>query len=357
MIKNDVITVGLIGLGQMSGGHRKMISEIEHFQMGALCEVNEEILHQIGDEEGVSKEKRFTDMEALIADPDVDAVVSVVPNHLHARVIELCIYYQKPLMAEKPFTLDFNEAENLTALYEKQPIPVMVGFSYRYVASFRYAKKLIAENKIGPIRHIAIRYLQSGGAALFEKPYAWRFNKAVSGTGALGDLGAHMIDSARLFVGEFRAVSALMETFITKRKDPVSGETKTVDVDDFTSFQAVLENNVIGNFVTTRNAVGSGNQHEVTIYGDYGTIHVNCERPNEIDICVRDEKDEEGARPVFKTEIVPDSYRKQQFQDFADLVTGNEQPNTPTFYDGYQNQKVLDRIIQSAETGQTVKVD
>jgi predicted dehydrogenase len=145
--------------------------------------VNEALLMKIGDEEGVSHEKRFNDMESLIADPDVDVVISIVPNHLHAKVIKLCIQYQKPIMAEKPFTLYFAEAEKLAVLYAKQPIPCMVGFSYRYVPSFRYAKKLLEENKIGVIRHIAVRYLQSFGAPLFEVPYAWRFNKAVTGQG------------------------------------------------------------------------------------------------------------------------------------------------------------------------------
>lgn len=354
MIKNEVVTVGLIGLGGMANAHRRMISEVKQLELGALCDVNEALLMKIGDEEGVCHEKRFNKMESLIADPDVDVVISIVPNHLHAKVIKLCIQYQKPIMAEKPFTLNFAEAEKLAVLYEKQPIPCMVGFSYRYVPSFRYAKKLLEENKIGVIRHIAVRYLQSFGAPLFEVPYAWRFNKAVTGTGVLGDLGAHMIDSARYFVGEFHSVSALMQTFIQERKDPISGEMKEVDVDDYASFQAILENNVIGNFVTTRNAVGSGNQHEVTIYGDYGTIHVNCERPDEIDICIKDETDN---RPTFKTQVVPESYKRQQLQDFADLVTNNQQEGTPTFYDGYQNQKVLERIIQSAESGQSVKVD
>jgi predicted dehydrogenase len=141
---------------------------------------------------------------------------------------------------------------------------------------------------------------------------------------------------------------------VNERKDPNSGEMKTVDVDDYASFQAVLENDVIGNFVTTRNAVGSGNQHDVTIYGDYGTIHISCERPDEIDICL---KDELGEKLVFKTEKVSEIYQKNQLQDFADLVKNNQQQGTPTFYDGYQNQKVLERIIQSAETGKTVTID
>jgi predicted dehydrogenase len=354
MMKDQVVTVGLIGLGGMANAHRRMISELDQLSLVALCDVNKDLLKKIANEEGISEEMCFHKMEALISHPDVNAIISIVPNHLHAKVIELCIHYQKPVMAEKPFTLNFAEAEKLAVLYEKQPIPCMVGFSYRYVPSFRYAKALLEENKIGTVRHIDVRYLQSFGAPLYEVPYTWRFNQSISGTGALGDLGAHMIDSARYFIGEFQSVSALLKTFIHERKDQMSGEMKKVDVDDYASFHAILEDNVIGHFVTTRNAVGSENQHEVTIYGDNGTIHVNCERPNEIDICV---KVAANNKPAFRTYDVPENYKRQQLEDFVDVVTFNPKQGTPTFYDGYQNQKVIEKILQSAERGQAVIID
>ncbi len=223
MTVNNVIKVGLIGLGGMADAHRRMISELDQLQLSALCDVNDELLNKVGEEEGIGNEKRFNEMESLIQDPTVDAVISIVPNDLHAKVLELCIRHQKPIMAEKPFTLNFKEAEYLAELYEKTPIPCMVGFSYRYIPAFRYAKKLLEENKIGTLRHLEVRYLQSFGAPIFDVPYLWRFNKVVTGTGALGDLGAHMIDSARFLVGEFKSVSALMRTFVPERRDPATG--------------------------------------------------------------------------------------------------------------------------------------
>ncbi|TLS36502.1 Gfo/Idh/MocA family protein [Pseudalkalibacillus caeni] len=354
MIKNDVIKIGLIGLGGMANAHRTMISELDQLDIGTLCDVNEELLNTVGDKEGIDQKKRFNDMEALISDGDVDAVISIVPNHLHAKVIELCIKHQKPILAEKPFTLNFEEAEELKMRYEKQPIPCMVGFSYRYTPSFRYARELIQQGKIGRVRHVAVRYLQSFGAPIYEMPFVWRFDKPYTGTGALGDLGAHMIDIARYMIGEFQSVSAMMDTFVHERKSPVSGEMKEVQVDDYASFMAVLDNNIPANFITTRNAIGSGNQHEVTVYGDLGTLHVNCERPYEIDICIIENK-EEGAS--FVTKKVSDKYKRQQLQDFADLVAGAKQEGTPDFYDGYQNQKVLERIIESAESGRMIQID
>lgn len=354
MASNRIVNVGIIGLGGMANEYLRNISIIDSIKVSAICDVNQKLLNIIGEQEGVSQDKRFKNIEEITASPEVDAIISVVPNNLHAKILELCILYQKPIMAEKPFTLNFEEAENLNLLYQKKPIPCMIGFIHRYTPSFQYAKKLLEANTIGKIRHIDVRYHQSFGTPLFNVPYLWRFNKTITGTGALGDLGAHMIDSARFFIGEFRSISALMKTFVDKRRDPITGEERHVDVDDFTSFQAILENDVVGNFVTTRNAIGASNQHEVTLYGDYGTLHVSINRPNEIDIFVRNKSNE---NPVLTTEKVPETYNKTILNDFAELILNKKSQNTPNFYDGYKNQKVIDRIIYSAEKGHFVKVD
>src|SRR5690554_2994197 len=152
MKSSKVFNVGIIGLGGMAYAHRHAISKLSSLRIVAICDVNAQLLEAIGEQEGVSEEKRYQDMEALVADPAVDAVISIVPNHLHAKVIQTCIRYQKPIMTEKPFTLNFEEAEQLLSMYEKEPIRCMVGFSYRYIPSFRYAKQLMEENTIGKIR-------------------------------------------------------------------------------------------------------------------------------------------------------------------------------------------------------------
>jgi len=349
----SVVRVGLIGLGGMSNYYRNLISSIDTIQLVAVCDVNQVAVDKVAEEVGIGQDGRFTKIEEIIASLGVDAIISVVPNNVHAKIVELCIAHQKPFMSEKPFTLNMEEAEHLKRLYQDHPIPCVIGFIHRYTPSFQYAKQLVAENVVGRIRHLDVKYQQSFGAPFYQTPYLWRFSKEISGTGALGDLGAHMIDSARFFVGEFQSVSALMKTFIEKRTDSVSGEERVVDVDDYTSFQAVLEHGIVGNFVTTRNAVGSSNQHEVTIYGDNGTINVNIERPNEITLCSK----KAGEDPVWETKQVPEEFRgKSLLHDFAAMILKNEVPGMPTFDDGYINQKVIESVIQSAVTGRLVTI-
>ncbi len=111
---------------------------------------------------------------------------------------------------------------------------------------------------------------------------------------------------------------------------------------------------MVGTFLTTRNAIGSGNQHEVTLYGDIGTIHVNCEKPDEVLLSLVDGNELQTTKETLE---VPPGYKRQQLEDFTALLTGQEHDGIPDFHDGYQNQKVLERIIESAEKGQSVNID
>ncbi|AST93423.1 oxidoreductase [Sutcliffiella cohnii] len=344
--------IGLIGLGGMANHHLRLLSELQGVVISALCDVNEEALHTIGDKYDVKVENRFTDYESLIGNGEVDAVISIVPNKYHAGIIKLCIQYGKPIMTEKPFTVTFEEAAELKKLFEKNPIPCMVGFSYRYIPSFRYVKQLLEEEKLGKLRHISVNYLQQWGSPLFNVPFNWRFSKEMSGTGALGDLGSHMIDSARYFVGEFKAVAGMMTTFVEERK--TEGGMQQVDVDDFTSFQATFPNGVMGTFVTSRNAIGAGNQLEVAIYGDKGTVKVCCEQPDDVQVCI---KSEGNLDAPFETVKVPEAFYLNQLQDFIEYVEGKSLKYIPNFEDGYENQKVMEGVIQSAKTGKLVVIE
>lgn len=350
---NRKLNIGLIGLGGMSNYYRNLITKVDALRLMAICDVDSEAVARVGNELGILKEHQFYNMEDIIASPEIDAIIAVVPNHIHAKIVELCIINQKPVMSEKPFTLHMAEAENLKRMYDRKPIPFVIGFIHRYTPSFQYAREILITGKIGAIRHIDVKYQQSFGAPFYNTPYLWRYDKDIAGTGALGDLGAHMIDAARFFVGEFISVAGLMKTLVHKRIDPILNEEQDVLVDDITSFQAELENEVVGSFVTTRNAVGSANQLEVTLYGDQGTINMDIEHPNEIRMCIKDSEME----PVWKTEAVPERHQhKSLLADFAKFIENDRSFNVPTFEDAYINQKVLECVIQSAKIGRFVNV-
>jgi predicted dehydrogenase len=345
--------IGIIGLGGMAQAHiRWMKAEEDRFDFVAISDVNVEALAKVGDQLGIANSKRYDDYKQLIEDPDVDAVISVTPNNIHADIIKVCLQAGKPFMAEKPFTLDFEEAIQLLEMYEQRPVQAMFGFTYRYTPAFRYARELIREGKIGKVRSFSIQYLQGWGAESKKIPYVWRFNKDITGTGTLGDLGSHMIDMARFLFGEFEELSAQLHTIIPERIDPATGNMRKIEVDDFASFQGRLTGDVMGIFQTTRNAVGSGNQHEVSIYGDTGTIHASTLDPEQL-IWIHEEESDQIARVTLD---VPKRCKVTQYADFIAVLEGLSPDGAPVFMDAYRNQELLDAIIRASDTKTVVRL-
>jgi predicted dehydrogenase len=341
---------GIIGLGQMSNGHIRNLLSIDRTAVAAICDVNASALESKGSELGLPEHKRYRNYEELIADPEVDFIISVVSNQYHYGVLKRCIEAGKPVLSEKPFTRSMEEAELLLDLYQQHPIPCMIGFSYRYIPAFQYIKSLLERQEIGHIRHFAAHYLQEENVPMHNHPYTWRFSKEIAGSGVLADIGSHMVDAARFFVGEFRTVSAIMGTFVDERIDPSTNNPVKVDVDDFAGFQGLLDNGAMGTFYTHKNAVGTGNQFKLTIYGDLGTIEACVEQPQTVRLCIR----KGSGEPLFDQTIqLPLKRNRLMLEDFIAYIENPASVNIPTFMDGYRNQKVLQLIMESAVDGVT----
>jgi predicted dehydrogenase len=343
--------IGLIGLGGMANAHINGFKNVPNIKITAICDVENSALEKIGSQLGIPPEKQFKDYHQLIQDAKVDAVISITPNFVHADIMKSCLKAKKPFLSEKPFTMTYEEAEELKQEYEKAPIPSMIGFSYRYTPAFRFARELLKQGEIGDIRSFSVQYLQGWGAAVYNRPFLWRFDKAVTGTGTLGDLGAHMIDLAHYLVGPFQELSANLETFISERKSLTSEDYIKVEVDDFASFQARMSNGAAGVFQTSRNSIGSGNQLEISLYGDRGTIHASTLHPDKV---VLIQMDEESGEVVEKKMDIPHRVKLSQWEDFARMLEGDPSEGLPDFMVGYENQKVLEAIIRSNELKRTV---
>lgn len=349
-MNNKKWNVGIIGVGGMGASHVNSFSNIANTRVAAICDVNAKAAQQVGDRLNLPAEKRYSDFKAMIADPEVDSIVSGVLNKFHYDILKCAIEYGKPIFSEKPFTRTMEEADELLSLYEKNPIPCMIGFSYRYIPCFQYVKQLVTDGTLGRIRHIAAHYLQEENAPMFNKEYTWRFNKEMAGTGILADIGSHMVDAARFFVGEFTQVSGMMSTFTDRRMDMRTGQLVEVDVDDFTGFQGVLEGGVMGTFYTHKNAIGTGNQFNVTLFGDLGTVRIAVEHPNEVHLTIRKGENLQLTETVIHLD---EKSVKPILQDFVDYLEHANSPSIPMITDGYRNQQVLQAIIDSAEDGVT----
>ena len=203
-------------------------------------------------------QKYYTDWRAMIEDPDVQLLDNGGPNNLHADPSILAAQLGKHVLCEKPLARTAEEAKAMWDAVETASIKHMVAFNYRFVPAVRLIRNLIDQGAFGRIYHFRAIYLQEWIMPHYGTPMIWRLEKDVAGSGALGDLGAHIIDLAHYLVGGIKSVSGLTTTFI-KERDKGDGGTGIVDVDDAFAAAVEFENGAIGTLESTRFAAGRKN--------------------------------------------------------------------------------------------------
>ena len=280
----------------------------------------------------------------------------------------------KNIICEKPLASTLEDAKAVYEAAEKAGVKNMTAFNYRFVPAIRLAKQLIDEGYIGKILQYRAVYLQEW---IMDPnfPLVWRLRKSVAGSGALGDLGAHIIDLARFLVGEVASVCGLTETFIKERPLPEDPEKKgKVDVDDVFIAMARFKNGAIGSFEASRFCAGRKNYQRVEIHGTEGSIVFNLERLNELEVySKKDPEDRMGFRDILVTESVHPFMEHwwphghiigwehtfvHEIHHFIDCIV-NDKPVAPmaaTFYDGLKCQEILNAIEESARKGRWVEL-
>jgi predicted dehydrogenase len=348
--------LGLIGCGNISTTFTDGIRECSDLSLQAICSAGEKNLNLVGDREQIPAGKRFRDYRKILQSDDIDAVIICTPNNLHYRMAVDAIQYRKPFLLEKPITTTLESAKKLQIAAEKSGILNSINYSYRFKPEVRYLRHLIDRGCLGRIYHIYVHYFQGWAAKpdrIMFKRRCWRFNKEISGSGALGDLGTHMIDLTRFLIGEFVEVSADMDTFIKKRIGE-DGEEIIVDVDDYVHINAGLEGGVKGNYGITRYASGRGNYMRLELYGEKGSIVYKLDRKDSIKISLGEVYQDSN---VFSEITVPDDFKISRMQSFADILKGKEDVVNPTISDGYRTQCVVKALLDSQDSGMRVKID
>ena len=268
--------------------------------------------------------------------------------------------------------MNTNEAKKMYGAVEKAGVKHMVGFNYRFVPAIALAKELIDEGYLGKILQYRAVYLQEW---IMDPnfPLVWRLRKNIAASGALGDLGAHILDLARFLLGDIGSVCGMTQTFIEERPLPEDPAKKgKVDVDD--AFIAMLrfKNGAIGSVEASRFCAGRKNFQRLEIHGVEGSIEFNLERLNELNVySKRDAGDRMGFRNILVTESVhpyidhwwphghiigwEHTFIHEVFH-LVDCIV-NDKPVGPaaaTFYDGLKCQEILDGILKSSEKGRWV---
>jgi predicted dehydrogenase len=310
-----------------------------------------------------------TDWHAVIEDPDVTVFDNVGPNHLHAEPTLAALSAGKHVVCEKPLALDGAEAWALLAAARRAGVKHMCAFNYRFVPAVRLAREMIEAGELGEIHHFRGSYLQDWIADP-SAPVSWRLQADDAGSGALGDIGTHVIDLARHLVGEIASVSALTRTFVGDRPGG------RVSVDDAFASIVAFEHGAVGTIEASRFALGRKNALTWEINGSKGSIRFDLERLNELQVHLASTTPGERAQG-FRTVLVsePDhpywqhwwpqghmigwehSFVHEWHHFLTAIRTGGDvTPHGADFEDGYRASEVCDAVLRSAASGEREEV-
>ena len=310
----------------------------------------------------------LTEWRSLVDDPAVEMLVNAGPNEIHAAPCIAALGLGKPVLCEKPLARTAAEAETMAQAAAAAETVAMTGFNYRFVPAVLLARRLIAGGRIGRIYHFRGRYSDD---SLLDpaSPHTWRHDRAVAGSGVIGDLASHLIDLAHFLVGPIAAVSAAARTFVAERSAP--GGRRAVTVEDAVAATLEFENGAIGTLEASGMCPGRKNLLTFEINGAEGTLAFDLERLNELRVFHGD-GEARGLADVLVTErdhpyggrwwppghlLGWEHTFAHQFDEFIRRVTGAGGPPTgATFADGLIAARVADALIAAAETGGRVAI-
>jgi predicted dehydrogenase len=377
------LRVAMIGYAFMGAAHSQGWRNAHRFfdlpavpEMSVLCgrtaSAAEAAAHKLGWAAAV------TDWREVVERDDIDVVDVCTPGDSHAEIAIAALEAGKHVLCEKPLANTVAEAEEMTAVAaraEASGVLSMVGFNYRRTPALALARRLVDDGRIGTLRHIRAVYAQDWIVDP-QFPLVWRLQKDLAGSGALGDIGAHIVDLAYFLTGErLTGVSGTLDTFITERPLPSgsaasaglsatgSVETGVVTVDDAAAFFGRTRSGAMATFEATRFATGRKNGMRIELNGSDGSLAFDFERMNELlayDATVP--AADAGFRRILATE--PDhpyvsawwppghglGYEHTFVNEVADFVrdVASGRPPTPSFADGLYIQRVLDAVERSS---------
>lgn len=350
-----VYRIGSVGLGGISGGvHIPGIRNSSDLKLVALCDINPKRLQERAEAYGIPADHCFTDYNELIACPDVDAVDISTPNNVHFEIAAAAARAGKPYGVEKPITMNTDEAVRLAEITEKAGVASMIYFSYRYKAAARYLRSLLLSGRFGAIHHVSMQYYQAWGLRRADCPLVWRYVKSVAASGALGDLGCHGLDLVSFVTGErYKSVVSHLGTIVDERRLPSGEGTGRVDVDDFSNILAEMTGGISATFQISRFTYGRGNYQRMEVYGERGALVYHLDRiPGVDELEIAD--DTTGGKYV--TVEIPQEMRVDQMQSFADVLNGCGDGLNADIFDGVENERLLDAIIESSEVGHWINL-
>jgi predicted dehydrogenase len=373
------IGVGMLGYAFMGKAHSNAYKTIPYMMyppvaipdLVAICGRDAKNTAEAARRYGYKR--HYTDWRKMLDDDEVQLLDNGGPNDAHAEPSIVAAQAGKHVFCEKPLARSAEEAKTMLDAVRKAGVKHQAAFNYRFVPAVRQAYDLVKSGKLGRIYHYRAVYLQEWIMPQYQTPLIWRLQKKEAGSGALGDLGAHIIDLGRFLIGEIKSVGALTRTFIEERPRLDGKGMGKVDVDDAFVSVVEFENGAIGTLEATRYAGGRKNHNRFEINGEKGTIAFDLERLNELEVywVGEEPKETQGFHRVSVTEgyhpfisnwwphghiLGWEHAMVHEVNHLLDCIVNDKDvaPLGATFEDGYRCAVVCDAIVESARTRKQV---
>jgi predicted dehydrogenase len=373
------VGIGMLGYAFMGKAHTNAYKKIPYMmypppaipKLVAVCGRNEAAAAEAARRYGYMG--YYTDWRKMLEDDRVQLFDNGGPNDAHAEPCIAAAKAGKHVFCEKPLARTAEEAKGMLDAVVKAGVKHQVAFNYRFVPAIRQAYDLISSGKLGRIYHFRAVYLQEWIMPHYGTPMIWRLQKKVAGSGALGDLGAHIIDLARFLVGDMKSLSAMTRTFITERPTADGKGKGNVDVDDAFVATVEFQNGAIGTLEASRFAAGRKNYQVLEVNGEKGSIRFNLEKLNELEVFWVGEEPKETQG--FHQVLVSESYHPfwsnwwpqghiigwehsfvHELTHFLDCIVNGKDvaPYGASFVDGYRAAVICDAILESAASRKQV---
>ena len=375
------VGVGMLGYAFMGKAHSNAFKTMPYMmypppaipELVAICGRNEDAVAEAAARYGY--ERSYTDWRAMLEDDRVQLFDNGGPNDAHAEPCIAAAAAGKHVLCEKPLGRTAEESKSMLDAVVAAGVKHMVAFNYRFVPAIRQIRELIDSGALGQIYHYRAVYLQEWIMPHYGTPAIWRLDKKQAGSGALGDLGAHIIDLAHYLVGDMRSVGAMTRTFIDERPSSDGSKLVPVDVDD--AFVATVEfaNGALGTLESTRFAGGRKNHQVIEINAEKGSVRFDLERLNELEVfwVGEEPKETQGFHRTLVTESHHPFWENwwphghiigwehtfvHEVAHLLDCIVNDKDvaPHGATFEDGYRAAVVCDAILESAAARRQIDV-
>lgn len=348
----DARRVALLGAGFMGEFHARAYATVRRMRPSHAA--NLEVVADVSENLAKAFARRWeidrwtTDWESAVSDPSVEVVDICAPPTVHKELVLAALAQGKHVYCEKPVGRTASETREIAKMARRAGVHTFVGFNYRWFPAVVFASQLIGDGFTGPIRHLRMAF-ESDWAADPTVPWAWRMGRDDAGHGALGDVGSHMFDMARLLAGDIESACGQLTTFIDKR---TAGDgVRAVDNDD--AFDAIVRfaSGATGEFSGSRVATGSKVEFRVEVVGERGAIRWNVNRLNELQLYdARAGEREAGFRTVL---MGPQHLHQGEFSPVQGLGAGFEDSKAievAAFLDGLANGERIAPTFDDAES-------